>query len=101
MEPLLPLAQFGSASALGAEGRRFESCMVDHDIYRESRLITWRQPYFFLCDIVDTVLPASSLYPPHGESGLNIHLYLIESDRLPALIPFHAALTQLVRVEGF
>ena len=30
----LPLAQFGSASALGAEGRRFESCMVDHGIYR-------------------------------------------------------------------
>ena len=31
----LPLAQFGSASALGAEGRRFESCMVDHGIYRK------------------------------------------------------------------
>ena len=37
MEPLLPLAQLGSASALGAEGRRFESCMVDHDIYRERK----------------------------------------------------------------
>lgn len=24
------LAQFGSASALGAEGRRFESCNPDH-----------------------------------------------------------------------
>ncbi len=24
------LAQFGSASALGAEGRRFESCISDH-----------------------------------------------------------------------
>ncbi len=26
------VAQFGSASALGAEGRRFESCLPDHEI---------------------------------------------------------------------
>ena len=25
------VAQFGSASALGAEGRRFESCRLDHN----------------------------------------------------------------------
>ena len=52
MEPLLPLAQFGSASALGAEGRRFESCMVDQDIYRDQKVALSLSS----CDIyVDTV----------------------------------------------
>ena len=58
----LPLAQFGSASALGAEGRRFESCMVDHGIYRERRIGSGN--YLSLPVIyVDTVFSASSLYP--------------------------------------
>ena len=39
------VAQFGSASGLGPEGRRFESCHPDHEIYGSLAQLGERLPY--------------------------------------------------------